>query len=174
MERTPTRQRPQATATTGNGNSWADIYQACVIKDDDNDSEDSLTGPKRDLLNSTDEFTVSIRTAIGLHASAESREGEDSYTSCSVDTSMSMSNDLLPPPPRLSPLGGNRPTGPTELESYCQRERENMMKRLVSSELRNSTTDFRMQLLEEERRVRERLLGGVEGGQEGNEGREMR
>ncbi|ERF75468.1 hypothetical protein EPUS_07000 [Endocarpon pusillum Z07020] len=138
--------------------------RACVIKDDDNDLEDSLTGPKRNLLSSTDEFTVSIRTATGPHASAGSREGEDSYTSCSVDTSMSMSNDLLPPPRRLSPLGGTRPTGPTELESYCQRERENMMKRLVSSELRDSTTDFRMQLLEEERRVRERLLGGVEEG----------
>lgn len=165
MERTPTRQRPQAIATTGNGNSWADIYQACVITDDDDDDpEDNLIGPKRNLRNSSSEFTVSIRTATGPHALAESREGEDSYTSCSVDTSMSMSNDLLPPPRRLSPLGGNCPTGPTELESYCQRERENMMKRLVSSELRNSTTDFRMQLLEEERRVRERLLGGVEGG----------
>ncbi len=37
-----------------------------------------------------------------------------------------------------------------------------MMKRLVSSEVRNSTTEFRMQLLEEERRVRERLLDGAE------------
>ena len=162
MERTPTGQRSQATATTGNGNSWADIYQACVIKEDDNDPEDNLKGPKPSLLNSANELTVSIRAATGPHASAESREGEDSYTSCSVDMSMSMSNDLLPPP-HLSPLDGTCPTEPTELESCYQRERESMMKRLVSSELRHSTTDFRMQLLEEERRVRERLLGGVEG-----------
>jgi hypothetical protein len=153
-DQTPTKNGNKAAYEAGN--SWANIYQACVVKDADTPNQT----PVRGLLSSQD----SMPTNYAGRRVSESHQGEDSYVSCSVQ----MSDDLPGSHRSVDAHVDGACDSVDRLlagrERYDQKER---MKRLVSSELRSSTADFRIQLQEEERRVREDLLRAVGGGEDG-------
>jgi hypothetical protein len=171
-EQTPTKYGRGAATTAGTGEEWAEIYQNCVVRDHDNtDSRDSHEseqrqfgpGPGARLLNS--EFTTAnnYNNICQLSESATG-EGEDSYVSCSVAPS-----DDLDGPNNLRRAAGLNVDGSCDFrdsDRLAARKDETShqgegLKKLLSSELRDSTVDFRMQLEGEERRAREELLRRV-------------
>jgi len=184
-DRTPTKNQHQYRhrASPAGGNAWADIYQACVVKaaEDDHDHDHGYDydarpdhppiGSSARLLASTDSITPTTHRQA---SSGSHDEQGSSYISCSV----ALSDHLLPSPPRL--------TSTRDMDGACElahhdddellgrsndgaEDAGNTAKKrarlMLSSELRESTVDFRMRLVEEERRVREGLVGrGEEGG----------
>ncbi len=167
MEERPLTKHRDGTAAAEGGNAWANIYQACVVKDE-HPYDQSTASPSAGLLSSD-------KSTSDRHISSSREAGEDSYVSCSVE----MSDNDLPEPHRSTDTDtdldagagqgwdpGERllaGTGSGTRDRYDRdRNREEVMRRLVaSSELRDSTVEFRTQLQEEERRVREELLGRI-------------
>lgn len=190
-EPTPRRHRlrtPAAPVVVTGENAWAETYRDCVVEDDDDDyvpHHGLLVTSDAHLLGSED----TMDRGHGHHTSSSSGpgpagaegEGEDSYFSCSVSMSdHDYRNDL--PPPRSQGRGfdgnasgsaGDRERGHAESDDdngdgatvrHRPDSSSSSSKRLFlvsSSEERDSTKDFRMQLHREERRVREELLRTV-------------
>lgn len=154
QEQTPTKYQNGAAAKSGN--TWADIYQACVIRD--NDESDRGTVSPSPCVPGSDESTTTANHQVSQRQLSDSRtgEGDDSYISCSVD----MSDDL---PYRSTDMDNEGCLGSADglrAGKRARADQEESKQRLVSScELRDSTVDFRTQLLEEETRVRELLMG---------------
>lgn len=158
-----------ATAAEKGENAWADIYGACVSKhdhkDNDTDEDDSKLRPQlhsnTHLLHS-DPSTRTPTTSNTHRPASRTAAVEESYISCSV--SGGMSDDFRPLTNYRGADGGldddtDDDVGDGEADGMKERLRMELQ-RLTSPELRDSTQDFRTQLQEEERRVREALLKG--------------
>lgn len=154
-EQTPTEQRRGTVAEVEIENAWAEVYQACVVKDEDNLDQRSIGPGGRHV--SPDRSTTAMKIARQVSEPHEGDgEGEDSYVSCSISLNEDLtdlirrSTDQAVDTDRWFPAGRKM--------SDHEHHGEGGHKLLPSSELRDSTVNFRLQLQEEERRVRESLL----------------
>ena len=155
--------------TGGTENAWAEIYQDCLVKDDESDRKlvsSSFTLPAHQHAASNERHKY-MRQFSASGSSAG--EGEDSYVSYSVgmsdddvfvcehnnnnyqrqpgalETSVDGACDIRNTSRVLGTADGGRSSGMEKIS-------------VLSSELRDSTVDFRAQLEGEEKRVREALL----------------